>query len=272
MKTRRNGMGKKNHMGQRNPGEKGRKDSGKKAGARLLAALATVMICAPAARAQIGEPRNDLAVGLNGGYTLNRVMFNPTIPQRLKGSPSFGLTLRYTCEKYFKSLCAVQVEVNYANLGWEENIETSSDTYRRNISYIQIPLLARMGWGYEEKGAMFYVVAGPQLGFYLGEKDHRGGLFNDSTLRLRPGQVNQQYDMPVKNHFEYGITAGMGIEVNTRRAGHFLLEGRYYYGLSDIFGNGKSDVFGRSANGTIVIKASYLFDIVRTRRNPTGGK
>ena len=53
-----------------------------------------------------------------------------------------------------------------------------------------------------------------------------------------------------------------------RKAGHFLLEGRYYYGLSDIFGNGKSDVFGRSANGTIIIKASYLFDIIRTKRKP----
>ena len=35
-----------------------------------------------------------------------------------------------------------------------------------------------------------------------------------------------------------------------------------------IFGNGKSDVFGRSANGTIIIKASYLFDIIRTKRKP----
>ena len=235
---------------------------------KLLSALAVAMVTCTAAYGQIGEPRNDLAIGVNGGYTLNQVMFNPTIQQNLKGAPTFGFTLRYTCEKYFKSLCSVQVEVNYANLGWEENIETSNDTYKRDISYIQIPFLARMGWGYEEKGALFYVVAGPQVGFYLGEKWHRGGLFNDSTLRLRPGQVNQQYDMPVKNKFEYGITAGLGIEVNTRKAGHFLLEGRYYYGLSDIFGNGKSDVFGRSANGTIIIKASYLFDIIRTKRKP----
>ena len=45
-----------------------------------------------------------------------------------------------------------------------------------------------------------------------------------------------------------------------------MLEGRYYYGLSDIFGNGKQDVFGRSANGTIAIRATYLFDIIRTKR------
>ena len=232
----------------------------------FLIAIATCCIGTSKVYGQIGEPRNDLAVGFNAGYTLNQVMFNPTIQQKFKGAPTFGFTARYTCEKYFKSLCSIQLEVNYTNLGWEELIETSNDTYKRDISYIQIPLLARMGWGYEQKGALFYVVAGPQVGFYLGDKGHKGGLFNDSTLNLRPGQVNQQYDMPVKNKFEYGITAGAGLEVNTK-IGYFLLEGRYYYGLSDIFGNGKKDVFGRSANGTIVVKASYLFDIVRTRRS-----
>jgi hypothetical protein len=183
----------------------------------------------------------------------------------MKGAPTFGFTARYTCEKYFKSLCSIQMEVNYANLGWEENIETSSDTYKRDINYIQVPLLARMGWGYEQRGALFYIVAGPQVGFCISEKGHKGGLFDESTLNLRPGLIYQQYDMPVKNKFEYGITAGAGLEINTK-IGHFFVEGRYYYGLSDIFGNGKKDVFGRSANGTIVIKAGYLFDIVKTKR------
>lgn len=233
----------------------------------FLVAVAACCLMISKVYGQIGEPRNDLSIGFNVGYTLNQVMFNPTIQQKFKGAPTFGFTARYTCEKYFKSLCSVQLEINYANLGWEENIETSDDTYKRNISYIQIPLLARMGWGYEQRGALFYVVAGPQAGFYLGDKSHKGGLFNDSTLNLRPGQVNQQYDMTVKNKFEYGITAGAGLEVNTK-IGHFLLEGRYYFALSDMFGNGKKDVFDRSANGTIVVKASYLFDIMRTRRAP----
>ena len=101
----------------------------------ILAALFASMAGSVATYGQIGEPRNDLAIGINGGYTLNQVMFNPSIQQKFKGAPTFGFTMRYTCEKYFKSLCSVQLEVNYANLGWEENIETSTDTYKRNISY-----------------------------------------------------------------------------------------------------------------------------------------
>lgn len=225
----------------------------------------TLLCSASGLQAQIGEPRTDLALGFNGGYTLNTVSFNPTIQQNMKGAPSFGFVARYTCEKYFKSLCAVQAEINYANLGWEEKIERSTDTYSRDINYLQVPLLARMGWGYEKKGAMFYVLAGPQLGFYLSDKDHRSGAFDETTLATRPGGVVQQYELAVKNKFEYGITAGAGIEINTR-VGHFLLDGRYYYGLSDVFGNGKKDVFSRSANGTIAIRASYLFDVIKTKQ------
>lgn len=229
--------------------------------------LSGVLLLGSPAFGQIGEPRNDLAIGFNGGYTLNQISFQPSIQQEMKGAVTFGFTARYTCEKYFKSLCAVQAEVNYANLGWKEKIETSTDTYSRDIYYIQVPVLARMGWGYERRGAMFYVVAGPQFGFFLDEKGHKGGQFDETTLPLRPGGINEQYDMPLKNKFEYGITAGAGIEVNTG-IGHFLVEGRYYYGLSDIFSNGKQDTFGRSANGTIAVRATYLFDIIKTKGLP----
>lgn len=55
------------------------------------------------------------------------------------------------------------------------------------------------------------------------------------------------------------------MEINTA-AGHFIVEGRYCFGLSDIFNNGKSDPFGRSANGAIVAKVSYLFDVIKTKK------
>lgn len=84
-----------------------------------------------------------------------------------------------------------------------------------------------MGWGYERRGVMFYVVAGPQFGFFLDEKGHKGGAFDETTLNLRPGHIYQQYDMPLKNKFEYGITAGARIRSQHRHrpfhAGRTLL-------------------------------------------------
>lgn len=231
--------------------------------ARLLTTVA-FGVAALAAHAQVGQPRTDFAVGVNGGYLINRVSFTPTIKQKWKGGETFGISLRYTCEKYFSAICAVAAEVNYSNLGWHEFIETSDDTYSRDIRYVQIPLFARMGWGRERRGLQFFFQVGPQVGFCLSETEHRSGPWSDATLRLRPNYVTEQYDLEVQNRFEYGLTGGIGVELSTR-PGHFLLEGRYYYGLSDMFHNGKKDSFGRSANGAIIVKLSYLFDLVRTK-------
>ncbi len=228
--------------------------------------LATVVLCAAPAllKAQVGQPRNDFAVGVNGGYIFNRVSFNPTIKQKWKGGETFGISLRYTCEKYFSAICAVAAELNYANLGWKEFIETSDETYSRDVRYIQLPLLARMGWGRERRGAQFFIQVGPQVGFCISEKAHLGGDWTVDSPGRRPNGIVEQYTLDVENKFEYGITGGAGVELSTR-AGHILLDGRYFYGLSDMFHNGKKDPFGRSANGAIIVKLSYLFDIIKTK-------
>jgi hypothetical protein len=76
--------------------------------------------------------------------------------------------------------------------------------------------------------------------------------------------VTHQYGRELDNKFDYGIAAGLGLEVSTA-LGHFILEGRYYYGLGDAFDNSKKGYFGRSANQTIYAKLTYLFDIIKTK-------
>lgn len=215
-----------------------------------------------AARGQVGEYRSVLSLGVNGGYALNKVSFDPTVKQAYYPGITGGLTLRYTSEKYFGMLCALQAEVNYAQLGWKEVIETSTDTYERRVSYVQVPLMARLGFGREQRGVMGYLVLGPQVAFCIGDEAKRTGEWSEATLALRPNQVTQQYALGIQKKFEYGLTGGLGVELNTRRTGHFMLEGRYYFALSDLFNNGKSDPFSRSANGTIVAKVTYLFDVM----------
>lgn len=232
--------------------------------------LALGLLSASTLSAQVGELHNDFVVGVNGGYVLNKMTFSPTIKQTFHGGMTFGITARYTCEKYFSSYCALQAELNYAQLGWKELIETSTDTYQRTINYVQLPFLARLAWGKEKRGAMGYFLVGPQVGFYLNDHDKRGTSDGSEgwtalTLLKRPNHVVQQYDLPVQNNFEYGITGGAGVEVSSA-IGHFLLEGRYYYGLSDIFHNSKKDKFGKSSHGAIIAKASYLFDIKKKHK------
>lgn len=215
---------------------------------------------------QIGEPRHNIAVGFSGGVALNTIGFDPTIKQNMHVGPTFGVVARFTSEKYFKLLCALQLEVNYTQLGWRENIlnkdsQSLPDTYQRHQNYIQLPVLARLGYGREHKGVMGYLIAGPQVGFCIGEKTQKSDFtLNEQGLPDRPNGMISQYSMPIEHKFDYGITAGLGMELSTK-IGHFLVEGRYYYGLSDVFKNSKKDVFGRSNNNTIIAKFTYLFDI-----------
>ncbi|MCR4583428.1 MAG: PorT family protein [Prevotella sp.] len=246
-------------------------------------------------RGQVGQYRSEFAVGVNGGYTLSSIAFVPKVPQTMIGSPTFGLTARYTSEKYFSSICAITAEVNVARIGFKEDIldrydqpiklltdTTQTLSFSRKMTYIQVPVMARMGWGRERSGLQFFFQLGPQFGMYLGDTadgnvDVRKPEFDPGAGSTFPAEykysdrrishVVAQDTMAVENRFDYGITGGFGLEYSHRKLGHFLIEGRYYYGLGNIYGSTKRDYFARSNHSTFIIKFTYLFDIIRTR-NP----
>ena len=214
--------------------------------------------------AQVGEARSDLAIGINGGMNWSSVTFTPTIKTAYLTGMCGGLSIRYTCEKYFTAICAVQMEINYVQRGWEEVIEDgSNNTYQRVTNYLEVPFMFNMGWGREQRGVRFFINAGPQMNFFLGEEETYGGDPWDPSHR--PNNVTGQYGKATENKFDYGICGGGGLDWSTG-IGHFVLEGRYYYGLADIFGNAKRDYFGRSGNSSITVKLSYLFDIIKTKK------
>lgn len=243
----------------------------------IIAVVALSVYSLTTVQAQIGEHRSDFAIGANGGYVLSKVGFTPTVQQKQHGGITGGVSLRYVCEKYFKTICSVYAEVNYAKVGWTEDILDIENNavlisgtgealkYQRDITYIQIPVFAHLAWGREERGFNFFVNLGPQIGIYLNESTTTNFDETTSTENDRVSNITAQYDMPVEKKLDYGIAAGAGMEYSIPKVGHFLLEGRYYYGLGNIYGSSKKDYFGKSNFGQIVVKASYLFDITRTK-------
>lgn len=229
----------------------------------LLLTIAFPLSCL----AQIGEPRSQLSLGGGAGVALSKVSFSPSVVQSYHTAPYGGLTVRYTCEKYFSLICALQAEFNYGVMGWTEHCMSSAnvplpDTYSRHIHYLQVPLLAHLGLGREQQGFMGYLLLGPQVGFALGDNESRSSVWTLDEAG-HPDRLNgryAQYDLPLKHKFDYGITGGLGVQYSTG-TGHFLLEGRYYFGLSDLFGAAKGDAFSRSSMSAIYIRAAYLFDI-----------
>ena len=226
----------------------------------IVSALACLL--AMPMMAQLGEERHNLAVGVNLGMNMTQVDFTPRIKQKSLNGMGFGVTARYISEKYFSMICGIQAEINYTQRGWKENIEDGTgDTYSRTMNYVEVPLLAHLAFGKDalNEGMKFFVNMGPQFAFFLNEKEKMSENWDPSN---RPNGVNQQYGKLVENKFDYGLLGGIGMELSTG-IGHFLLEGRYYYGLADFWGSSKKDEFGRSGHSYMGVKLTYLFDIIK---------
>ena len=72
-------------------------------------------------------------------------------------------------------------------------------------------------------------------------------------------RMTQQMAMDIKNKFDYGITGGVGIEFYLTPRNSVTLEGRYYFGLGNIFPAAKADTFSASRNTSIEITLGYNF-------------
>lgn len=227
---------------------------------RILTILLSLAFAVTAAHAQVGDPRSDLSLGVSGGMGTSRVSFIPSIKQTLSLGPTMGVSLRYISERYFFLICGTQLECNLATRGWTELIEDGSgNEYTRVANYVEVPFLAHIGFGREYRGFQGHINLGPQVGYLLSEREIYGGQ-QPWDISNRPNNVTEQYGKAIENKLDYGITASLGLEMRTG-SGNFGIEGRYYFGLGNIYGISKKDYFGRCANSTISIRATYSFNL-----------
>lgn len=226
---------------------------------RYITTLIIAITVATGAFAQIEQPRRILEVGVAGGLNLSQMDLQPQVRQTLLKGINGGISARYTSEKYFSMICAAQMEVNFSQHGWEEEFDDNSPySFNRTLNYVEIPFMAHLSWGREPRGLQFFINLGPQVGFLLSDSEEYGGGL---VAEERPESIRPIYGKEIDRSFDYGIVGGAGLELKTK-AGNFFVEGRYYYGLSDVFNNSKIDDFGRSANQVISIRLGYSIRIL----------
>ena len=197
--------------------------------------------------------------GVNGGLTFSKVGFSSaflSVPQDLFMQYSGGVTARYISEKNF----GIQVELNYSRRGWKERTGTGTDAalypnrYARSITYLELPVMTHIYFGLG-KHVRFIFNVGPQIGYYIGEK-------TVGTIDIQDYKPNDAgdsyYNISVQHPFDYGLKGGPGLEFRTA-AGSIILDGRYYFGLSDIFNTTRNDFFQASHNQIIGVNLTYLF-------------
>ena len=193
--------------------------------------LTGLMLYSLQANAQLQDQRSNLAIGVNGGVNFSSVSITPGFKQGKLIGPAFGVTVRYIGEKYFSMICGIQAEVNFSQRGWKEVIEDGTgNTYQRSMNYLEVPLLAHLAFGKDKgHGVRFVLNLGPQVGYLIGEKETMSDAWDPSGRT-----PNEQYGKMADKKFDYGIVGGGGLEARTG-FGTFILEARFYFGLSVFF-------------------------------------
>lgn len=163
-----------------------------------------------------------------------------------------GLAIRYISEKNLGLIA----ELNYSQQGWTQDFKDEPQyAHSHKLNYLEIPVLTHIYFGNKVR---FIFNLGPKLSILMNDSEDinealenylSGGTFPEN----RP---SYQYYHMAERKIDYGIMGGMGMELRTG-IGSFSLEGRYTFGLGDIYNNSKSDYFTRSANRVISAKLTY---------------
>ncbi len=220
----------------------------------LALALAATLFTASAQTHYEGN----IAVGAKGGVTLSRLKFSPSVPQTMLPGFMAGVTFRYIEEKHF----GVIAELNLEQRGWKEKFDGLNYAYQRRLTYLQLPMLTHIFFGNNKVRGFFN--AGPEIGLLIGTGTKAN--FDYANVELIEGfptenRETDQYKLDVKNKFDYGISAGLGLEVIGRNKHSFTLEGRFYYGLRDVFSNHSTDPFSSSSSMSIMVTLGYYYRI-----------
>lgn len=223
---------------------------------RLLIILAMLAAVLTVSAQRTYEPH--FWIGARGGMTLGRMEFSPPVEQKMASGTTFAITARYAEEKIF----GLVAELAVTQRGWAEDFEEYSDkfNYTRHLTYIELPVMTHIYFGSRRVKCFFN--AGPSVSYLIADKVKAN--FDHNNIADVEGFPNrrrtEQLSMPVKNRMDYGIQAGLGVEMFFGRHSVYL-EGRYYYGLGSIYSSHKSDTFTSSRGTSIMVSLGYNFRI-----------
>ena len=203
-------------------------------GERYIAVLALCVMCWMQAEAQPRLHTPEFWLGVHGGVSASTVLFNPSvsgmspITKACVLGGNGGLVFRYAGHKY----CAFQMELDYLHRGWTENGEAHS------LHYVELPILMHLNFGSDVCRWIFNL--GPQIGYCV--KD-------ESTTIDHP--------------FDWGMAAGTGFNVRTKKAGVFELEVRFDFSFGGVFGTSITDRFNMASPMDLSVNLGWMMPVRR---------
>lgn len=188
-----------------------------------------------------------ISVGVKGGMTASRFTFVPSVRQRLHTGPVAGISVRYDVERG----ASLQAELNYRRGGWQERYDSLQTHYTRHLDYLELPLLTHL---YIRSGDMrFFLNAGPFFGYLLGESVTSAGEANMSNLDTT------RHGITVRDRLFWGLGGGPGISIPLGNRQRIELEGRFVYGLGNIWSSKRGSTYVQSSEMYFGATLNYFF-------------
>lgn len=181
---------------------------------RFVAALGILAVPATA--------HAQLSGGFRAGANLANLAFDPT--PAVDSDNLVGLVAGGFVTIPVNDVFGFQPEALFSMQGTK--FSAGGMTFKTKVDYLQFPVLARVRVA---KGSPVAVLAGPSLGFKTNASLEGPGI---------PDEFSQQFEDDVKR-FDFGVVAGVGVDV-----GHFVLDGRYTWGMTNIAKGTASDPGG----------------------------
>ena len=223
---------------------------------KRLTSIIAILITATVSLYAQKHYESHIHVGFHGGATMSTMSFSPSVKQKMLQGITAGISARYAEERHVGLLG----ELNISQRGWQEKFEESPLQYSRTLTYVELPIMTHIFFGSRTfKG---FINLGPQICYMLGSSIDSNFDYEhpDQVADFPAGnRMTEQMSMEIKNKFDYGICAGVGIEGIIRRRHSVMLEGRMYYGLGNIFSATKKDTFSASRGISIAVTLGYMF-------------
>lgn len=194
------------------------------------------------------------SVGPEVGASFFKHGMDDEFSSRLKGGLVAGGFVTYSIQNTY----AFTAKVLYTQKTMEGTI-FNADLEER-LSYVEIPVLARVF--FNRDGAVRpNVFFGPSFGFQTGAqwKVNDGEYENveDSDIRELLGNADSYKD--AYNTFDFGVSAGLGVNIRMGEEIYFIVDARYTYGLTDIYKNYYND--SKFNNHGLALTAGVSFGI-----------
>lgn len=154
--------------------------------------------------------------GIKGGLNLTNLFVDDVNDEHMRVGLNGGVYAKLPITRGF----SIQPELLYSGKGAKleyNNFLEGSGEYRFNLHYVELPVLAVIN-----VAKNFNIHAGPYVSYLAGA--------NISDLK-DDGSISNIKDLKADNfnRFDYGLAAGLGIDVQ-----NFTIGARYNYGLHEI--------------------------------------